>query len=133
MFEYKAIIRHVVDGDTIDLDIDLGFHMWIVNKRIRLAGIDTPEPRTRDLEEKKYGKLATKYVKDNYPEGSTVIVRTSLDEEDKFGRVLGEVFNEGRFASLNEELVQKHLAVKYEGQSKDQIREAHLKNRELLG
>ena len=61
MYEYKVRIVKVVDGDTVDVEIDLGFDVWLKNQRVRLYGIDTPESRTRDLEEKKYGKAATAY------------------------------------------------------------------------
>ena len=62
MHEYNCTIRRVVDGDTVDVDIDLGFDTWIHNERVRLYGIDTPESRTRDLEEKKAGLFAKKVV-----------------------------------------------------------------------
>ena len=62
MYEYNCTIRRVVDGDTVDVDIDLGFGIWVHNERVRLYGIDTPESRTRDLEEKKAGLFAKKVV-----------------------------------------------------------------------
>ena len=65
MYEYRATLLKIVDGDTVDVDIDLGFGVWLSNQRIRLYGIDTPESRTRDLEEKKCGKLAAKYIEDH--------------------------------------------------------------------
>ena len=64
MYEYKIKIIKVVDGDTVDVDIDLGFGVWLHKERVRLYGIDTPESRTRDLEEKKYGKAASAYLKE---------------------------------------------------------------------
>ena len=90
MHEYNCTIRRVVDGDTVDVDIDLGFDMWIHNERVRLYGIDTPESRTRDLEEKKAGLFAKKVVLHYLPEGSKQVLRTHKDKVGKYGRVLGE-------------------------------------------
>ena len=73
MHEYNCTIRRVVDGDTVDVDIDLGFDMWIHNERVRLFGIDTPESRTRDLEEKKAGLFAKDVVL-HYLEGSKQVL-----------------------------------------------------------
>ena len=63
MYQYRCQILRVVDGDTVDIDIDLGFGVWMRKQRVRLYGVDTPESRTRDLEEKKFGMMAKKYVK----------------------------------------------------------------------
>ena len=133
-YEYVTTLRRVVDGDTIDVDIDLGFDIVLSNQRVRLYGIDTPESRTRDLEEKKFGKLATKFLEDHLP--TTFTLRTRLDGKGKFGRILGELIcyypEFDREMSLNTVMVMKHLAVEYKGQSKEDIAEAHLKNREIL-
>ena len=92
MFEYNCKIVRVVDGDTVDVNIDLGFGLWIHKERIRLYGIDTPESRTRDLVEKKYGLFAKKFVEKYIPVDSIQILRTQKDRSGKFGRVLGEIF-----------------------------------------
>ena len=89
MYEYNCKIVKVVDGDTVDVDIDLGFGIWIKKERIRLYGIDAPESRTRDLEEKKYGLASKKYVEDLMPVNSIQVLRTMKDNVGKFGRVLG--------------------------------------------
>ena len=78
MYEYKCTIDRVVDGDTVDVDIDLGFGVWLKKQRIRLYGIDTPESRTRDLEEKKYGNAAKAFVQFHLPVGETRILSTCL-------------------------------------------------------
>ena len=70
VYEYSCKIVRVVDGDTVDVDIDLGFGVWMHKERVRLHGIDTPESRTRDLEEKKYGLLAKEQILFFLPEGS---------------------------------------------------------------
>ena len=128
MYEYKCKIVKVVDGDTVDVDISLGFDVWLSNKRIWLYGIDTPESRTSDLEEKKYGILASNFVKEHLPIGSKQTLVTIIDKKEKFGRILGQFkLNDGTI--LNELLVEKHLAVKYYGQSKDDIKQEYLNNR----
>ena len=90
MYEYSCKIVRVVDGDTVDVDIDLGFGVWMHNERVRLHGIDTPESRTRDLEEKKFGLLAKDQVKHFLPEGSIQTLVTVKDKVGKFGRILGK-------------------------------------------
>ena len=89
MHEYNCTIRRVVDGDTVDVDIDLGFGMWIHNERVRLYGIDTPESRTRDLDEKKKGLAAKARNKELLEAGSFKLKSFGTG---KFGRVLGEIF-----------------------------------------
>ena len=106
------------------------------NQRIRLKGVDTPESRTRDLEEKKFGLLAKEVVKSYCPVGQTITLRTSKDERGKFGRILGEFMvydsKTDSVRSLNSILVDESYAVAYEGQSKEEIKEAHFFNREKL-
>ena len=89
MYEYSATIRRVVDGDTVDVTLDLGFDI-LYNSRIRLHGIDTPESRTRDLEEKKYGLAAKAFVEDYLPVGSIRTLTTVKDKAGKYGRILGK-------------------------------------------
>ena len=136
MYEYRATLKRIVDGDTVDCDIDCGFDIVLSNQRIRLYGIDTPESRTRDLEEKKCGKLAAQYIADHIQEGTTFTLRTRLDGKGKYGRILGELIcyvpEFDREMSLNDVMVTKKLAVKYFGQSKDDIEAEHLQNREYL-
>ena len=143
MYEYRCKIRRVVDGDTVDVDIDLGCGMWIHNERIRLYGVDTPESRTRDLEEKKYGLAAKDFVLSYLPEDSYQTLVTVKDKAGKFGRVLGKFVVElgdnavARsspldLAFLNDLLVQTHNAVAYHGQSKEDIAEEHIKNRKHI-
>ena len=138
MYEYRVKIIKVVDGDTVDVDIDLGFGVWLNKQRIRLYGIDAPESRTRDLDEKRYGLKAKEWLKERLSDGA--ILKTRLDKKGKYGRILGEFLvleNEGhpQFehpVNVNEEMIDKHLAVSYHGQSKEQIKEAHLVNRTFL-
>lgn len=133
MYEYNCIIRKVVDGDTVYVDVDLGFGVVLRGSNgrgvnVRLFGVDAPESRTRDLEEKAHGLLAKKYVKDNLKVGEKYILRTK--EKGKFGRYLGEI-KVGR-TTINKMLIKKKLAVPYTGQNKKEIEAAHLENRKLL-
>jgi micrococcal nuclease len=129
MYEYKCNITRVVDGDTVDAEIDCGFDI-IYKSRIRLYGIDTPESRTRDLDEKARGKLASQFIKDKIAEAKLVKVKTKLDKKGKFGRVLGSIIADNE--DLNELMVKNYLAVAYFGQSKDDIEAEHLVNRDKL-
>jgi micrococcal nuclease len=113
------------------VDIDLGFGIWMRNERIRLLGIDTPESRTRDKEEKKYGLAAKKYLTEMLNDEGGIVLKTKKDAEGKFGRILGELWRTTDYAdkSINQYLVDEHHAVQYYGQSKDEIVEQHLENR----
>ena len=130
MYEYSCKIVKVVDGDTTDVDIDLGFGVWMKKQRVRFYGVDTPESRTRDLEEKKYGLMAKQFVLDHLPIGSTQTLRTRKDGVGKYGRILGE-FVVGD-TTVNQMLIDTHNAVAYFGQSKEDIEEEHITNRSLV-
>ena len=117
MHEYKAKIRRWVDGDTVDVTLDLGFDI-LYNNRIRLYGINTPESRTRDLEEKERGLAAKDRVKELCPVGSSVTLKTTKDGRGKFGRILGEIFVPGAVQSINQLLVEEGHAVEYFGGKK---------------
>ena len=133
MYQYRAIVLKVIDGDTVDVDLDLGFDVWLKKQRIRLYGLDTPESRTRDLEEKKFGLLAKNFVLEYCPIGGEIIVQTHKDDaRGKFGRILGELIVNNGELNLNELMIYKNLAVRYHGQSKDDIELEHLENRKIL-
>ena len=128
MYEYKATIRRVVDGDSIYVDIDLGFDVWLRNQSIRLYGIDTPECRQKDKARKAHGLLAKEYVQKALVVGRTYALRTK--EKGKFGRFLGE-FKTGK-GFITKLLVKERLAVPYTGQNKKEIAVAHEINRQEL-
>ena len=130
MYEYGCTVTRVVDGDTIDVILDLGFS--VLHKcRVRLYGIDTPESRTRNKDEKVRGKLAAKFLEDSINNGKQVILRSKLkDSKGKYGRVLGEIIVDD--ININELMVKRYLAVKYYGQSKQDIEAEHLLNRQKL-
>ena len=128
MYEYKATIKYIVDGDTVDVDIDLGFDVWLRNQRVRLYGIDTPECRTRNKKEKAHGLLAKDYVEKALKLGEVYSLRTK--ETGKFGRYLGEI-KVGR-TNINNLLIKELLAVPYQGQSKKDIAIKQEENRIAL-
>lgn len=136
-YEYNCTVRRIVDGDTVDVDIDLGFDVVLSNQRVRLYGIDTPESRTRDKIEKFYGKKATAYVEGYLEVGQKAVLKTHLDSTGKFGRILAEFIvydtKEDRYQSLNEMMVRDHMAVRYYGQAKEAVEMEHIENRHLLG
>ena len=129
MYEYNCQVTRVVDGDTIDVILDLGFKI-LHKSRVRLFGIDTPESRTRDKDEKVRGKMASKFLQDVINSGN-VVIRTELkDSRGKFGRVLGTVVVNG--VDINQAMCDNYLAVPYYGQSKNDVEAAHIKNRTKL-
>ena len=133
MYEYRCKIVKIIDGDTVDVDIDLGFGMVYKKQRVRLKGIDTPESRTRNLEEKKFGLAAKAYLKEQLTgEDAYTHIELVSHDKGKFGRILGELFVGGSSCSINQLMIDKHHAVPYDGQSKEQIAENHLKNRQWL-
>ena len=132
--EYNADLVKVVDGDTVDVDIDLGFGIWLKNERVRIMGIDTPESRTRDLVEKQFG-LAAKYRLQALLEEDCTHVTTDdrhgEDERGKLGRALGDFrVADGRL--VTQVLIEEGHAVDYYGGSKEELNAQHMANRERL-
>ena len=119
MYEYNIKkVTKVVDGDTIDVDIDLGFNISFA-QRVRLAGIDTPESRTKDAREKALGLEVKNKVKSAIESAKTVIIKTELpDSTEKYGRILGWVYLDGAAKSLNEQLIDEGYAWGYMGETK---------------
>ena len=117
IYRIKSVLR-VVDGDTIDADIDLGFDISLT-KRIRLAGIDSPESRTRDLEEKKLGLETKEWLKNRLQFAKDIIIKTELpDSTEKYGRILGHLFINGEETSLNNQMITEGYAWEYDGGTK---------------
>ena len=131
MYTYNVEIRRVVDGDTIDVTIDLGFSV-LIKERVRLAGVDTPESRTRDLREKKFGKIATARVEELLPVGEKFTAHSmSYNSTGKFGRAMLDFdLPDGR--RLAAALVEEYMAVPYHGQNKKDIRAEHEANWAIL-
>tara|TARA_X000000950_G_scaffold81107_2_gene101947 strand:+ start:15504 stop:15833 length:330 start_codon:yes stop_codon:yes gene_type:complete len=109
MYEYNAKLTKIVDGDTIDVEIDLGFSIWH-KARVRMVGINAPETRTRDLEEKKLGLKAKARLKELL--SKEIILKTQLDKKGKFGRVLGEIFVNK--TNINKQLLKEGVVRKYD-------------------
>ena len=132
MYEYRCKVKRVIDGDTVDIDIDLGFGVWLKGERVRLYGIDTPESRTSDKVEKIYGLEAKKYVQKFLDDKWLMLKTKEYDAKGKFGRILGKfkIFDgrNDRATTLNEWMVENHYAVAYHGQSKEAIANEHLQN-----
>ena len=133
MYEYKCQeIKKVVDGDTVDIVLNLGFNV-LHAVRVRLAGIDTPECRTRDLDEKARGKLAKEFLKNwlsQEHEKKKIVIKTFKKSKGKFGRVLAEIWVND--VNVNEDMIECYHAVPYSAQNKKEVAELHLKNREKL-
>ena len=127
-YVFQATVLKIIDGDTIDVDVDLGWNISVTNQRIRLYAVDCPESRTRDLEEKKYGLAAKAFVQEFLPIGSQVLLRTH--EKGKYGRYLGDFKRYDKW--LCAELLRNNHAVEYFGQSKHAIKQAHLENRKRI-
>ena len=121
---FNCTVKKIIDGDTVDVDIDLGFDCWLRSQRIRLAGIDTPECRTRDKQEKVFGLAAKGFVENFIPVGATAILKTK--EKGKYGRYLGDLKVGSKW--LCKQLLANHHAVEY-GQSKEETTKAHIVNR----
>jgi|TARA_Y100000022_G_C13056479_1_gene286864 micrococcal nuclease len=129
MYRYNVEVTRVVDGDTVDVDIDLGFGMVYKKQRVRMMGIDTPESRTRDLEEKFYGKQSKYHLEKLLSEQN---VQLQSYDKGKFGRILGELFIGDNPLSVNQQMIQACHAVPYFGQSKEDTEKGHMWNREML-
>lgn len=119
MYTYRVKkLVGVVDGDTIDVDIDLGFNVSY-SQRVRLAGIDTPESRTKDKFEKTLGLEAKEYVKSKLKDSTDIVIRTELpDSSEKYGRILGWIYVNGESKSINEQMIEDGYAWTYMGEAK---------------
>jgi micrococcal nuclease len=139
MYEYRCNVVKIVDGDTVDVDIDLGFGVWLKDERVRMMGIDTPESRTSDKVEKLFGLAAKSKLKELL--GKTAVLKTQVnkDGEDmkgKFGRILGDfdVYDivKDAWRPATDVLIETGNAVAYFGGSKEEVQAKHMVNREKL-
>lgn len=132
-YQYKAKILKVLDGDTVEIDLDLGFNIILANQKVRLAGIDTPESRTTNTEEKPRGILSKKKLAEKLPVGTWQTIQTlkSDNNDDKFGRILGVfILEDGK--SLNQWMIDNNYAVLYQGENKELVQEMHQYNKQKL-
>ena len=134
MYEYRVKVLRVVDGDTVDVDIELGFGVVLANERVRIMGVDTPESRTSDDVEKLFGLASKNRLKDLLGEVAILKTQISKDGEDmkgKFGRILGDfVAPDGRM--ITEIMIEEGHCVPYFGGSKEDTQAAHEVNRQRL-
>ena len=133
MYEYRAKLVKVVDGDTVDVDIDLGFGVWLKDERVRIMGIDTPESRTSDKVEKIFGLAAKERMKQLIEKDTILKTFAAKDGEDmkgKFGRILGDFIVGDKM--VTEIMIEEGHAVKYFGQNKADVERGHISNRHKL-
>jgi len=133
VWTYRCKLKKVIDGDPVDVDIDLGFGIWQMNERVRIMGIDTPESRTRNKIEKKFGLAAKARLKSLLgpkPVLQTTISKKGEDMKGKFGRVLGDFLIEGK--QVSQIMCKEGHAVAYFGGSKADVQKQHMKNRKKL-
>lgn len=131
--EYDVKVLKVVDGDTVDVDINLGFGIVLTDERVRIMGIDTPESRTSDAVEKVFGLASKARLKELLDEEAILITTEDKHGEDmkgKFGRVLGDFRVGGK--TVSQILIEEGHAVAYNGESKDDVQEQHMINRQRL-
>jgi len=134
MYEYYVRkVENVVDGDTIDVLIDLGFDI-LFQSRVRLAGIDTPESRTKDLKEKALGLESKEYLKKALKDAKSVVIKTEkMDSSEKYGRILGWVYINGDTVSINDMMINDGYAWGYMGDTKVKDFDALAKARKKSG
>jgi len=136
--EYDVVLLKCVDGDTVDVDIDLGFGVWLKDERVRIMGIDTPESRTSDKVEKVFGTAAKNRLKELLENGGKLITTENKDGEDmkgKFGRILGDFWverYEGKRERVTDIMIEEGHCVAYFGGSKEEIQGKHMVNRQKL-
>lgn len=130
---YNVKLLHVVDGDTVDVDIDLGFGVWLHDERVRIMGIDTPESRTSDKVEKVFGLAAKNRLKELLEKDALLVTTENKDGEDmkgKFGRILGDfIVGDKRVTDI---MIEEGHSVAYFGGSKEEIQIKHMANRKKL-
>jgi micrococcal nuclease len=133
MYQYKCKINKVLDGDTVAIDLDLGFNIILANQHVRMAGVDTPESRTTNKEEKPRGLLSKKKLAEKLPVGSWQKINTlrADSNDDKFGRILGEFILEDG-TNVNQWLIENNYAVLYQGENKELVQEQHQANKRKL-
>ena len=132
--EYDVVLLKCVDGDTVDVDIDLGFGIWLRDERVRIMGIDTPESRTSDKVEKVFGTAAKNRLKELLENGGKLITTEDKSGEDmkgKFGRILGD-FRAPDGKLVTDIMIEEGHCVAYFGGSKDDVQAQHMINRERL-
>lgn len=131
MYEYKATVKRIIDGDTLVLDIDLGFYMFMNETKIRLYGLDTPEMNSEDPLLRLQAIMATRYLFDNLQVGEKVVIKTVLDKREKYGRLLATIIKKDGL-NINEGLIQNKLAISYHNLTREEQIQKHYENQQYL-
>ena len=131
MYEYKATVKRIIDGDSLILDIDLGFYMFMNETKIRLYGLDTPEMTSEDPLLRLQAIMATRYLFDNLKVGEKVIIKTVLDKREKYGRLLATIITKDGL-NINEGLIQNKLAISYHNLTREEQIQKHYENQQYL-
>lgn len=131
MYEYKATVKRIIDGDSLVLDIDLGFYMFMNETKIRLYGLDTPEMNSEDPLLRLQAIMATRYLFDNLQVGEKVVIKTILDKREKYGRLLATIIKKDGL-NINEGLIQNKLAISYHNLTREEQIQKHYENQQYL-
>jgi micrococcal nuclease len=131
MYEYKATVKRIIDGDTLVLDIDLGFYMFMNETKIRLYGLDTPEMNSEDPLLRLQAIMATRYLFDNLQVGEKVVIKTVLDKREKYGRLLATIIKKDGL-NINEGLIQNKLSISYHNLTREEQIQKHYENQQYL-
>lgn len=131
MYEYKATVKRIIDGDSLVLDIDLGFYMFMNETKIRLYGLDTPEMNSEDSLLRLQAIMATRYLFDNLQVGEKVVIKTVLDKREKYGRLLATIIKKDGL-NINEGLIQNKLAISYHNLTREEQIQKHYENQQYL-
>ena len=132
MYNYRVENIKVIDGDTVQVDIDLGFDVWLKKQRVRIHNIDSPEIRTKDLDEKVFGLAAKKRMEELLSIEEDIILRSVQDVRGKYGRIIGDFIIYDLAGTCADALCTEGYAVRCDNKTKEQIKEEHLKNRKIL-
>lgn len=131
MYEYKATVKRIIDGDSLVLHIDLGFYMFMNETKIRLYGLDTPEMNSEDPLLRLQAIMATRYLFDNLQVGEKVVIKTILDKREKYGRLLATIIKKDGL-NINEGLIQNKLAISYHNLTREEQIQKHYENQQYL-
>ena len=132
MYKYKVENIRVIDGDTVEVDIDLGFDVWLKKQKVRIHNIDAPEIRSKDKEEKVFAQAAKKRMEELLSIEEEIILRSFQDVRGKFGRIIGDFIIYDLAGTCADALCTEGYAVRCDDKTKEQIKQEHLKNRKIL-
>ena len=132
MYNYRVENIRVIDGDTVEVDIDLGFDVWLKKQKVRIHNIDAPEIRSKDKEEKVFAQAAKKRMEELLSIEEEIILRSFQDVRGKFGRIIGDFIIYDLAGTCADALCTEGYAVRCDDKTKEQIKQEHLKNRKIL-